>query len=301
MGESFSIQAEEALPAGIERVLRERVAAALDGLEDRSSSVATKVHEARKRLKELRAGLRLVRPVMDAETFTSENAGLRDIGRPLSDARDAEVMVETLASLKKHFREELASEAFGTIRQALQKRRRTVVASEDDAADALAAAAEHLRATAARLSDWGLGDAHWPALADGLQRCYRKGRVALADASDDGRDDALHEWRKRVKDLRYQFTMLQPLWPAVMKTLVSEAHALGNDLGDDHDLAVLSDLLRGELRGVSSKADRQALEALIARRRETLQKHAWVLGARVYAEKPGRFVGRLDAYWRAGE
>ena len=41
------------------------------------------------------------------------------------------------------------------------------------------------------------------------------------------------------------------------------------------------------------------LRRLIAMRREELQKEAFAYGERLFAEKPKRFVSRLESYWDA--
>jgi CHAD domain-containing protein len=52
-----------------------------------------------------------------------------------------------------------------------------------------------------------------------------------------------HEWRKRVKYYRYQLKLLRDFWKPVMEALRREAVKLSDDLGDDHDLAVLVEYL----------------------------------------------------------
>ena len=107
--------------------------------------------------------------------------------------------------------------------------------------------------------------------------------------------DALHEWRKRVKELWYHHTLLRELWPPVMDAVGDEAHELADRLGDDHDLAVLADWvsLHGE--------DGEELFEAVERRRAALEAEAFALGARLYADKPSAFVGRLRRLWDASE
>jgi len=44
---------------------------------------------------------------------------------------------------------------------------------------------------------------------------------------------------------------------------------------------------------------RTHLDGLIDRRRNELQKQAFAYGQRLFAEKPKRFVRRLERYWNA--
>ncbi len=55
----------------------------------------------------------------------------------------------------------------------------------------------------------------------------------------DDHPETFHEWRKRVKDLTNQAQFLAPLWPEIFGGLRREFDALGDILGDDHDLCVV--------------------------------------------------------------
>ena len=107
--------------------------------------------------------------------------------------------------------------------------------------------------------------------------------------------EALHEWRKRVKDLWYHHTLLRELWPPVMQAVGDEAHELADRLGDDHDLAVLADWVREH-----AEAEPEFFEA-VERRRTELQAEAMALGERLYADKPRAYVRRLRRLWNAAQ
>ena len=140
-----------------------------------------------------------------------------------------------------------------------------------------------------RVDDWPLERDSFEALADGLERTYRRGRRGSERRRPSPSAEALHEWRKRVKDLWYHHTLLRELWPPVMQRVGDEAHELGDRLGDDHDLVVLAAWVRGHL-----EPDPEFSEAVIRRRGE-LQDDAFTLGARLYADKPSAYVRRLRA------
>jgi CHAD domain-containing protein len=297
---NFALQKDEKPDDGIRRIIAERIDEAIHVLQPKPSKArgdrADVVHEARKRLKEIRAALRLVRDALGEKIFSRENHAFRDLARPLSQARDAQVLIDTLADLKNHFKDEISPPAFEPVRQALLRRRRETF----DQGGAMATLAADLRSARARVDRWPLDDVDWGVISAGLKRVYRQGRDAMREALETREDAMLHEWRKRAKDLRYQLEILQPLWREVLSAMANQAHELGDHLGDDHDLAILSGLVDDELREVCPKPDRQALQALIIRRRKGLQKTAAALGRRLYAESPGAFVKRLHDYWRAG-
>ena len=70
-----------------------------------------RLHEARKELKKLRAALRLARDGLDRGFYRAESKRFREAGRELATARDAQVKLETLASLRGRFSDELSDEA----------------------------------------------------------------------------------------------------------------------------------------------------------------------------------------------
>src|SRR3954470_10433076 len=57
------------------------------------------IHGARKAIKRSRAMLRLVRDALSRRVYRLANLTLRDAGRPLSAARDARVLMESLDDL----------------------------------------------------------------------------------------------------------------------------------------------------------------------------------------------------------
>lgn len=116
--------------------------------------------------------------------------------------------------------------------------------------------------------------------------------AARSRASED-----LHDWRKQVKYLWHQLQILEPSWPGLLGELASQAHKLADHLGDDHDLAVLRQKITSNADAFETQ-DRDALLAMLDRRRKQLQDKAFKLGARMFEEKPRRFTTRIGRYWR---
>jgi CHAD domain-containing protein len=131
-----------------------------------------------------------------------------------------------------------------------------------------------------------------------LQEVYRRASAAFEDAAADPTVPKLHEWRKQAKYLRYQLEMLRPLWPERLGELADEADRMGELLGDDHDLAVLRQMLTDAPERFGDEGDREVLLALIDRRRAELQEEATLLGRRFFQDRPRDFVRRLKGYWK---
>ena len=138
------------------------------------------------------------------------------------------------------------------------------------------------------------------AIASGLRRVYRRGLRGYHRAREDRTTEDLHEWRKRVKYLRYQMEALTPLQPVLIGGLATELDRLGELLGDDHDLAVLSELVRSNPLEFDDARQRWLLAALAYERRVALQREAFMIGEALYSERPRQFTHRIGAMWAAG-
>ncbi len=281
-------------PTAVRDTAREQLADAVRRLrDDREDEPVKAIHEARKDLKKTRSLLRLARPGMDRDAFRRENRTLRDAGRALSGARDADVLVEVAEDLAERYDGQLPQSSFAALRDTLAADARA--ARADDDADAAGDVIADLEGVALRTDDWPLDGCDRDALVAGAARAYRRGHAALAAAADDPAVERLHDLRKRVKDLWYHARLLEEAWPRVLKTQGKAAHELSDLLGDDHDLAVLAERIRG-----GTFVDDAAILDLVARRRATLQNEALRLARRLYAEPPKAYQRRLEAYMRLG-
>jgi CYTH domain-containing protein/CHAD domain-containing protein len=293
---AYRLLPDEDAAAGVRRVILGRLDKAAERLReagDEGDALAEAIHGARKDLKKARAALRLVRDELDKKTFKRENRALRDAARLLSASRDAEVKLATLDSLDEG-EGDMPPGATALWREALLADRDRIVGGADDGtADAIAA----IEAVAARVPEWKLRAEGWNLLAPGIDTAYREGREAFAALGDAPSFEAVHELRKRGKDLWYQVRLLRATWPTVLDASADEIHAFTDLLGDHHDLAVLADDLAG--RAEVDATHRETLRALIEARQARLLADALATGARVYAEKPKAFLRRLRAYWRA--
>ena len=268
-----------------------------NGTHHASAPDENAVHETRKALKRLRALLALLAGELGEQAFARENRALRDAGRSLAGARDAEVMLGTLdALIERHPRELARRGGVHRLRARLaaeHERSRRQMLGEPAA---LAQALVELRAFRARASAWTLRE--WPGIElvqDDLQRLYKQGRRRRRRAARTNGTDmqAMHQWRKRVKDLRYAAEMLD------RPSLARRADSLGETLGEDHDLAVLAQRIRTDVKQAKGsqrvgRRTRTLLLGLIAKRRRKLQRRALREGRRLYTDSPKKFLRRAQ-------
>jgi CYTH domain-containing protein/CHAD domain-containing protein len=293
---AYRLLGDEDAATGVRRVIASRLEKAAERLREPldGDALAEAIHGARKDLKKARAALRLVREEVGEETFKRENHALRDAARMLSASRDAEVKLATLAALVEGGAGDVPPGPAALWHDALAADRDRTVEGEGDQIDA---AVEAIDAVAARSPEWPLRHTGWKLLSPGLDTAYTEGRDAFEALPARPSFDAVHDLRKRGKDLWYQLRLLRDAWPAVLEPTAEEVHEFTDLLGDHHDLAVLAEDLEG--REEIGSAHKNVLRELIAAEQHALLIDALSLGERVYAEKPGPFARRLRAFWRA--
>ena len=262
------------------------------------SSQAEGVHSARKKLKQLRGILRLVQSSTSNKVYRKENRTFRDAGRPLSEARDADVMIEALDDLVKHYQENVKSNAFKNLKLALIKRRRAMRKRLAGRQGVKREVRASLKKATSRIEDWASIPNDFNIILQGLKTTYSSGKSEMDVALGEKSFERLHEWRKFVKYLRYQLDALEPLWPPVIGPTVQELHHLADLLGSDHDLAVLEELVGNECSDCCGPEEKELLNALVNQRRQELQMEAFIIGPKLYAESPKQFAKRIRGYWK---
>lgn len=288
---AFRFDARQPADEEVRRVVTDRLVQAEASL---ASGTPKGVHETRKRLKELRALLRLLHGALGKRAFASRNRRLRDLGRELSSLRDSAALVESWDKLGESDRKRFASPAMKRVRQRLQERADQQIAAASGHPELL----EELTAMREEVAGWKLSGKGFALFARGLEDNYKAGRQALKTARDKPTDDTLHDWRKRVKDHWYHTQLLAAAWPAEFKTRQKSLKRLSEYLGDDHDLAVMQQLLVDEPTLFGASNTRLAIGESLAQQRERLQVKAFSLGLRLYLDKPTALAERWRDLWR---
>jgi CHAD domain-containing protein len=288
---SCRLEPWEAVGAGITRCAGEQLDRALGELGDPERDPDAAIHEARKSCKRLRALLRLARNGLGDKVWRRENAALRDAARRLSALRDAGVMLKSYDELCARFADEVG-------RQRVVRVRRAVAAGRADLGDggleaSAAAFCADLASVRERIPSWRpVSD--FEVLSIGLRHTYQRARMAMRTAYATQSGERFHDWRKRVKDHRYHLELLAGLWPRQIGSRRKEVKALGEMLGDEHDLWVL----QARLAAFADDGGRIMVRSAEHRRAE-LRSAMRPLGQRVFAERPRALARRFEAYWQA--
>ena len=275
-------------------LLRDIVASGRKPIEPPDISDAAAVHDLRKALKRWRAILRLIAPLVgdEAELMRVE---ARNLAREMAAARDGQAALEAIADL---------SDAGDSLPK-LSARSRAVIAERLAEMGAGAQAIGLSPARRTRLGDmWSRAAAaveRWPLerfdrsqAAEQLTVFYRRVCAAVPDDWSHASPEALHRFRQRVVEHRYQMELADPLWPKLMHVWVSEAQRLRDRLGAHHDLVILQRLTEPHQ---PLARWRSQLELLIAERQTAHVAAAKRLTGRLFAEKSKAFRQRLASLW----
>jgi CHAD domain-containing protein len=282
---------QDTVQDGVRDIATELIDKAIAATKRRQDAERT-VHNLRKTCKKLRGLIRLVRPVF--ADYHAENAAFRAAGRSLSHLRDTAVLIQTYDNLLEAYEDQVDAARFAPVRRHLTLQHRRL-ARQADMARRLEEFRERMSAARRRAERWRLSEDGFDAIEPGLARSYKAARRAMAAASKDTTAEAIHDWRKRVKDHWYHAHLLTPLWPKQMKTSRIVAKDLSELLGEHHDLEVFAHHLPEH--EVADAAELDVLTGLARRRQQAIADDAFLMGARLLAEPTRHLTGRWRSYW----
>ena len=292
---AFQLKSNEPICAGVVRNVRRQLEKILEssgtGAKPHATPANDAVFEVRKGFKKIRAAIRLVRDELGEDLYHEENFCLRDAARPLTEIRDATVLVEAADKLKP----EIQPAPFAKIRKALVANQQEVTRRVLETNKAFATVRDVATRALGRLGSWKLTREGWPAVEAGVRRAYRGGRRALSRAAENPTVDNLHEWRKQSKYLWHQLQLLGNTLPEKEKELIEKTHQLGTILGEDHDLAVFRARLAVDPLTYGGHRALKDLFVIVDRHRQGFQLEAFALGRAIYLDPPKAFMGRIEA------
>ncbi len=280
----------QALRAAARGILTE----ARDAISDPSLKPDEAVHDFRKAVKRWRAFLRLIEPHF-GNRAAELRADARDTAKKLAGARDLRSVLDAIEDIRKDAHE-LNDRELETIRGRVAAIQADAESREISPGDRAEIAHEVTR-WLATVSQWPFEGIRFAEISESLTAGYRRGRKASPRKWRDANEEALHKFRRRVIDHRYQLELIEPLWPRMTRVWVDEAQRLRDALGRHRDLALLQ-AMAGPHQPLARFRSR--LGPAIERRQKTHLAQAEKIAARVFAEKPGAFESRIERLWSAG-
>ncbi len=290
---AFRLKLREPLREGLKRVFCEEIDSALHMCQHPAKERGVTVHEVRKHLKKLRAAIRLAIGAVGKNCHAEQDRCVRNIGRLVSDLRDAQVRLQTFIQLRDKAAKNSERQLFPLTGELLLLERESFSAAF---AGWQKEAIPQLENVKARLMAWPLDGLTWKQICNAVCKIYRRGQRALAKVIDDPEPEDFHAWRKRVKDVWYELRILQPLNRTVLEEMAHDAEVLGELLGSEHDLNFLWARLEKESADEALADELAQLQKMITKRCKRLRRDVLELGRRFYAEPSKAFGKRISIF-----
>jgi CHAD domain-containing protein len=264
----------------------------LRAIGDRKSDEA--VHEARRRVKKVRALIRLVESTL-GRSYGSSNKRLRSVNRLLAPVADGEAVVETLDRLAKRYQNELSHHTLASMRRELVDRRGRID-RQANADRVLQKGISVLRTELKHVPTWRVNAHGFHAVSRGLKKTVREAKRAMRLAAADPTADNYHVWRRRSKDHWFHVRLLEARCGGALIADERDLEALDDCLGEHHNCALLQTVVSTD--AFPRRRDRTHLLRLLRRYETDLRHEAQVLGRKIYRKRPDEFVKRVRKAWK---
>ena len=291
---SFQLRPDESITHGLRRLARKQLEVARGELGRTRPLRDEPVHEARKCVKKVRAILQLIDD--DGRGVQRSEKRLRSINRILSDLRDADVMMETLAGLRVRHPHVLNERAFARARRRLSVRKRDA-ARAVGRANTWKAVDRKLRTVRRDAKGWHPDHHGVGVLMRGLRSAHRRGRDAMKQAEQKPRAENFHAWRKEIKALWYAMRLVERSDPSVRRDIraLNRAETL---LGDDHNLVVLCEELSSDITVCRDPVDVDRLRLAADRDQCHLREQAINRVRYMFRRRSGAFARDVARAWK---
>ena len=291
---SFRIDPRLPLTGEVRRILAEEIGKAVSHLEMAREKPEQGLHKCRKRLKSVRALLRLVRSG-DEPFCQTENECYKQISALLAGPREATALIETIDRLADAFPEQSAGGGLDPVRERLVMRQHELHAGPglDAAVNAAIAACQEGLERVDRLVLPDQPEQAADTLAEGARATLRRAKKALDKAESRGEADDFHDLRKAAKTHSMHLSLLGRLWPTPIKARRKAVDKLGEELGELHDVFVMRTLLDADGEPLGPADETKLLRKLLKRSEKGLTKTCLAGAADLFGDSPKRSAKKL--------
>jgi len=291
---SFRLNGDASIASEVRRVVLRQIEVAISELHtvgDPESDEA--IHDARRRVKKIRAVMRLVQPVLN-KAYRAVDRDLKNVSRMLAPVADGQGIIVTLEALAHRYRKVLPKKTVASIRAGL-RHRGARTDHEAEANGVIARAASTLRHERRLLQHWTIKGDGFGAIAPGLEESDRRARQAMIVAWSKPKPAHYHSWRRFVKDHWFHVRLVEGRCGNHLIAYQRRLEALDGVLGEYHNVVLLREVLVSD--GYLGRDETARCLRVVSRYQRVLRRHAELLGVRIYSEKPGRYVRHVGHLW----
>ena len=293
----FRLRSSESVADGLRRLAREELNSISKHLDGAVPPGGEAIHEVRKSVKKVGAILQVV----DADHghgLGKSATRLHTIHRRLSALRDADVMLETLETLRARDRTVLNERCYARVRRLLSSHKKSAMSAARRTGP-WRRIVQTVRKVRRDACHWKPEHRQFGCLAAGIRRTHQRGRKAMTRAEKRQRATDFHDWRKQIKALWYELRLLEGYSPRVRRD-VQALQRTEAWLGDAHNVVVLCDeLSNGGPRG-ESLIDLDRVRLAGDRYQCELRTKALATARRIYARTPREYASAIGREWKNG-
>jgi CHAD domain-containing protein len=293
---AFRLKRDASIANEVRRVVLRQLEVAISELRtvgDPESDEA--IHDARRRVKKIRAVMRLVQPVLN-KAYRAVDRDLKNVSRMLAPVADGQGIIVTLDAIAQRYRKVLPPGTVASIRAGLRQRG-ACTDHEAEARGVIARAASTLRSERRRLRQWTIRGDGFDAIAPGLEESYRRARQAMILAWSKPKPAHYHSWRRFVKDHWFHVRLVEGRCGNHLLAYQRRLEALDGVLGEYHNVVLLREVLVTD--GYLGRGETARCLRVVSRYQRLLRRHAEVIGVRIYSDKPRRYVRHVGRLWQA--
>jgi len=292
---NYHFEKNMAIQASFRKITKEILNEAILECNSKDLTQQEKIHSLRKKCKRIRGLFRIVRPNI-GDLYKKENVSFRDLARTISKSRDEHATIETLEKLQNICKDESINNDIASLKNELS--------SEHKSEEIILLLKEFelkILNKVSQIDNWQVQSDGFSSVSGGIKKTYRRGQIAMWKAFNNPTMENYHEWRKRVKYHYYHLELITPIWEAILIYYTNEVHNLSEMLGYDHDLCLLEILLKTKTDYFPNTISIEALIKFINSEKINIREKINVLGQKVYAERPGKLIYKLDIWWNTWE
>jgi CHAD domain-containing protein len=220
---------------------------------------------------------------------------LHAINRRLSALRDADVMLETLQTLRARNRRIVNERCFARVHLRLSSHKKSIMraARREGTWRRVSQSVREIRQDARH---WKPKHRQFGSLGAGIRLAHQRGRKAMTRARKSQRAADFHEWRKQMKALWYELRLVEGSSRRIRGD-VKALHRAEEWLGNEHNVAVLCDELSKGLPEGESRIDLDRVRLAGDRYQCELRTKAFACSKRIYARAPRQYASAVRREW----
>lgn len=262
-------------------------------IDEKSGNYDELVHSLRKKIKNLRAILKLLRSEVKNDFYKKNNFLLRDINRRSASIRNYFALINLVQSNLKEQQDIKLKETLDLLLTRLNSDFENI-RNNTDYSTLFNHYKIQLQKYSQHLNDLDFSNSRFGKMKNGLIKIYSEGKDLQTLCTSEPGNDNLHEWRKSVKEFYYIMYSLIPVWKPVFIAFTKEVKTLSDILGDVNDYFELEHYIKTL---TDNPFDFTNLYQLIESNSKYLIEEAYLLGNKIYSLEPESFGDQFKAYY----